>query len=92
MTTIRFDRRAGRILGFSCQGHSGYAEAGEDIVCAAVSGGVCVPEPAVVTVYASVQDQLQRAGNLEVGRSVGLCEGLGIAAKDFVRVSLLFSL
>ena len=27
-------------MGFSCQGHSGYAEAGEDIVCAAVTSAV----------------------------------------------------
>ncbi|MBR1607087.1 MAG: ribosomal-processing cysteine protease Prp, partial [Clostridia bacterium] len=27
----------GRLSGFSCKGHAGYAEAGSDIVCAAVS-------------------------------------------------------
>ena len=27
----------GRLSGFECKGHSGYAEAGSDIVCAAVS-------------------------------------------------------
>lgn len=32
--------RDGRLLGFSVEGHSGYAEAGEDIVCAAVSSAV----------------------------------------------------
>ena len=37
MTTIRFYRDHGRLSGFTCSGHSGYAEAGEDIVCAAVS-------------------------------------------------------
>ena len=44
MTTIRFDRRADRILGFSCQGHSGYADAGADIVCAAVTSAVRMAE------------------------------------------------
>ena len=29
--------RSGEYKGFNCIGHSGYAEAGEDIVCAAVS-------------------------------------------------------
>ncbi len=36
--------REGRYTGFRAQGHSGYAEAGSDIVCAAVSilGCTCV--------------------------------------------------
>ena len=29
--------RNGDYIGFNCIGHSGYAEAGEDIVCAAIS-------------------------------------------------------
>ena len=29
--------RSGEYKGFNCIGHSGYAEAGEDIVCAAIS-------------------------------------------------------
>ena len=44
MTTIRFHRRQGRLLGFTCQGHSGYAEAGEDIVCGAVTSAVRLAE------------------------------------------------
>ena len=31
-------------MGFSCQGHSGYAEAGADIVCAAVTSAVRMAE------------------------------------------------
>lgn len=37
MTTARFVRRGGLIAGYEISGHAGYAEAGEDIVCAAVS-------------------------------------------------------
>lgn len=44
MTTIRFFRDHGRILGFSCVGHSGYAEAGSDIVCAAVTSAIRLAE------------------------------------------------
>ena len=44
MTTIRFYRDHGRLSGFSCQGHSGYAEAGEDIVCAAISEAVTMAD------------------------------------------------
>ena len=37
MTTVEFFNAGGRITGFCCSGHSGYAEAGADIICAAVS-------------------------------------------------------
>ena len=37
MTTITFRTEGDRIVGFDSQGHSGYAEEGEDIVCAAIS-------------------------------------------------------
>ncbi len=37
MTTVRFLERGGRLYGFEASGHAGYAESGEDIVCAAVS-------------------------------------------------------
>ena len=32
-----FRRRDGTLIGYRAQGHTGYAEAGQDIVCAAVS-------------------------------------------------------
>ena len=37
MTTVRFRTEGNRVTGFDSVGHSGYAEEGEDIVCAAVS-------------------------------------------------------
>ena len=37
MTTVVFRMEGDRITGFEARGHSGYAEAGADIVCAAVS-------------------------------------------------------
>ena len=37
MTEITVWSRRGRLVGFDAIGHTGYAEAGEDIVCAAVS-------------------------------------------------------
>ncbi len=40
MTRVEFFDQDGRISGFCCSGHSGYAEAGSDIVCAAVSTAV----------------------------------------------------
>ncbi|MGM9556942.1 MAG: ribosomal-processing cysteine protease Prp [Oscillospiraceae bacterium] len=40
MTRVEFFNQNGRINGFCCAGHSGYAEEGSDIVCAAVSTAV----------------------------------------------------
>lgn len=37
MTRVRIIMRQGRCVGFTANGHSGYAEHGQDIVCAAVS-------------------------------------------------------
>ena len=37
----------GRIAGFSVSGHSGYAEAGQDIVCAAISAVVAMAEATI---------------------------------------------
>ena len=36
-----------RITGFSVSGHSGYAEAGQDIVCAAISAVVTMAEATI---------------------------------------------
>ena len=44
MTTIRFYRTHGRLTGFSCVGHSGYAASGEDIVCAAITSAIRLAE------------------------------------------------
>ena len=40
MTKITFRSEGGRIIGFDSQGHSGYAEEGADIVCAAISSTI----------------------------------------------------
>lgn len=40
MTRVEFFNEDGRITGFRCSGHSGYADSGADIVCAAVSTAV----------------------------------------------------
>ena len=37
MTEVRLIKTDGNIVGFEVSGHSGYSEAGSDIVCAAVS-------------------------------------------------------
>ena len=37
MTQITVKKKSGRIVAISCDGHTGYGIAGEDIVCAALS-------------------------------------------------------
>ena len=47
MTKCEFFREGERITGFSVSGHSGYAEAGADIVCAAISAVVTMAEATI---------------------------------------------
>lgn len=47
MTKCEFFTADDRITGFSVSGHSGYAEAGSDIVCAAVSTAVTMAEAVI---------------------------------------------
>ena len=47
MTRCEFFMEDERITGFSVSGHSGYAEAGADIVCAAVSTAVTMAEATI---------------------------------------------
>jgi len=44
MTTVTFHSADGRIDGFVVEGHSGYAEEGADIICAAISAAVGLAE------------------------------------------------
>ena len=47
MTTVTFYTEKGRIAAFSSRGHSGYAEEGADIVCAAVTSAIRLVEATV---------------------------------------------
>ena len=47
MTRCEFFTQDERITGFSVSGHSGYAEAGSDIVCAAISAVVTMAEATI---------------------------------------------
>ena len=47
MTRCEFFTEDDRITGFSVSGHSGYAEAGSDIVCAAISAIVKMAEATI---------------------------------------------
>ena len=47
MTRCEFFTEGDRITGFSVSGHSGYSEAGTDIVCAAISAVVTMAEATI---------------------------------------------
>ncbi|MBR5542596.1 MAG: ribosomal-processing cysteine protease Prp [Oscillospiraceae bacterium] len=44
MITVKLIRHGGDTVGFDVSGHSGYAESGSDIICAAVSSAVGLVE------------------------------------------------
>ena len=50
MTTITFLTEGSRIIGFDAMGHSGYSEAGSDIVCAAITSAVRLVDATINTV------------------------------------------
>ena len=62
MTTVTFLMEGNRIIGFDSQGHSGYAEEGEDIVCAASTS-------AIRLVDATINDVLGLAASVKVKES-----------------------
>ena len=64
MTRVTFRTEGDRITGFDSRGHSGYAEAGSDIVCAAVTSAIRLVEAtvnAVLGLAASVKVRAQDA-------------------------------
>ena len=76
MTTVTFLTEGKRIIGFDAKGHSGYAEAGSDIVCAAITS-------AVRLVDATVNDVLGLAASVKVHERSGSIEcGLSAAAES----------
>ena len=80
MTSVTFHTEAGRITGFEARGHSGWAEAGEDLLCASITA-------AVTLVEATVNDVLGLAASVKVRErdasvSLRLPGGLAPAAES----------
>ena len=50
MITVTFERKEDSIISFMAEGHAGYAEAGSDIVCAAVSAILITAANGIVSV------------------------------------------
>ena len=85
MTTAEFAMDGSRVTGFTIKGHSKFADAGEDLVCAAITSAVRLTECAVNDVLglgATVKVDEQRASislklprNLE-GEADSVCQTL----------------
>ena len=80
MTTVTFHSADNRIDGFVVEGHSGYAEAGTDIVCAAVSAAVGLAECTINEVMGLSAAVKVRERTAEI--SLRLPGSLGESAED----------
>ncbi len=56
MTTVVFYKSGGYFYGFEEQGHTGFAESGEDIVCSALSSMTMLIINAIEVTYDSIVD------------------------------------
>ncbi len=76
MTKVVFFRSGGSFYGFEEQGHSGFADAGEDILCAALSAMTMLIINTVEVAYASDVDYTidEGATNIRVRSKAALPE------------------
>ena len=76
MTTVRFLTEEKRITGFDVSGHSGWAEMGGDIVCAAITSAVRLTEATINDIFglaASVKVR-EKSGSVTLRVPGGLSE------------------
>lgn len=66
MTKIVFFRSGGVFYGFREQGHTGYGDAGEDILCAALSSMTMFLVNTIEVAYASEVDYEVNEGSTEI--------------------------
>ncbi len=92
MTTIRFLTEGSRITGFEVSGHSGYAEAGSDIVCAAVTGAVRLVEATINDVFglAAAVKVRERSGSISLRLPGGLSDRDEHAVQGFLSGMMLY--
>ncbi|MBQ2840636.1 MAG: ribosomal-processing cysteine protease Prp [Oscillospiraceae bacterium] len=80
MTTVRLIKNDGNIVGFEVSDHSGYAESGSDIVCAAVSSAVSFAETLINDSFkagADVEVNPDKASvKLRLTKSCERCQGV----------------
>ena len=66
MIKVEFYDQEGRITGFSVSGHSGYAESGADVVCAAASAAVTFADATIRDVLGESAKSKVDEGNATV--------------------------
>lgn len=81
MTVVRFIKYGESITGFELQGHSGFAEEGEDIVCAAVSSATYMTANTITEILAIDADVSVDDGFL----SMKLSSQDALKAQDIIR-------
>ena len=76
MTKVVFFRSGGSFYGFEEQGHSGFADAGEDILCAALSAMTMLVINTIEVAYASDVEYTidEGATNIRVRSKAALAE------------------
>ena len=76
MTKIVFFRSGGSFYGFEEHGHSGYADAGEDVLCAAISAMTMLIINTIEVAYASNVEYTidEEATNIKVRSKAALAE------------------
>ena len=80
MTTVRLIKSGGNTIGFDVSGHSGYAECGSDIVCAAITSSVTLAETIINDSFnagADVEvDPVTARISLRLNKPCDLCQGV----------------
>lgn len=83
MTTVKFTlNEKGEIICFSLSGHSGYAEEGSDIICAAISSCVQMLEICIAEVIGESRASFKIEGDAKI--SFKLTENLSVNEKTAV--------
>ncbi|HXW50854.1 MAG TPA: ribosomal-processing cysteine protease Prp [Candidatus Acidoferrales bacterium] len=91
---VTYERRKGSLVGFQVLGHAGFARAGRDIVCAAISALVlstayglrvhCRAAPVIADTPARYALSLSRPGNARAQAVLEtMVSGLGAIAKSY---------
>ena len=86
MTAVRFHNADGVLTGFEAEGHAGFACAGEDIVCAAVTSAVRLTECAFSEVLGIALDVETR--DEDAFMKISLPDGLGRTLTEAAQTQL----
>ncbi len=86
MTTVSLIKVDGNIVGFDVSGHSGYAESGSDIVCAAITSAVSLTETILNDSFNADADVMVNPKTAEISlRLIKPCELCRSVLEAFAR-------